>query len=190
MLLYWMTLVVEVIVLVTAAIVYAKTKQWFALFLLIADPFIIATTYFTEYENLPWTKTIFPFAQVEYSASGYNEGKYYGGWEDEYPQGFGRLTYKHFVDEKFYSIVDSQGTYKAIYYEGEFDHGWRRGQGTVVYQGGYKDVGTFYGKWEPGKTVFEGTRWKDDTHYVRLKIVAKDGISGDDIYETDHWLTK
>ena len=182
MLLYWVTLIVEVIVLVTAAIAYAYDKKWFPLFLLIADPFIIATTYFTEYEHLPWTKTIFSFAQVEYSASGYNEGKYYGGWEDEYPQGFGRLTYTHFVDEEFYSITNSEGTYRAIYYEGEFDHGWRKGQGTVVYEGGYKEEGTFYGKWEPGKTVFEGTRWKDDTYEGKLKIIVRDGINADVIF--------
>ena len=60
----------------------------------------------------------------------------------------------------------------------------------VVYDGGYKDIGVFYGKWEPGKTVFKGTRWKDDELYVKLEIVAKDTIYADDKYETDHWLTK
>lgn len=188
MLLFWIPLIAETLVLVISVIVYAKKKEWLALLLLIADPFVIIAAYFAEYENFPWTKTIFPFAQVEYSANGYNEGDYYGGWEDEYPQGFGRLTYKHFVDEEFYSITDSEGVYKAKYYEGEFEYGWRVGQGTVVYDGGYKDVGTFYGKWEPGKMVFDGTRWKDDRYYVNLKIIARDAINADDVYETDQWL--
>ncbi|MCM1221540.1 MAG: hypothetical protein NC548_44385 [Lachnospiraceae bacterium] len=141
---------------------------------------------FSEYESFPWTNKILRFAQVEYSANGYNEGKYYGGWEDEYPQGFGRLTYKHFVNEKFYSIDDSAGKHRAQYYESEFEHGWRVGQGTVVYDASHKDIGTFYGKWEPGKTVFEGTRWKDDKYYAKLTIVATDAIHAEDIYETDH----
>ena len=190
MLLFWITLIVEAVVLVISAIVYAKKKEWFSLFILIADLLVIFCTYFTEYENYPWTKKIFCFAQIEYSANGYNEGNYYGGWENEYPQGFGRLTYKHFVDEKFYAIIDSTGVHKALYYEGELEHGWRVGQGMVLYDGGYKDIGTFYGKWELGKTVFEGVRWKDDKYYVNLKIVAKDAISADDIYETDYWLTE
>lgn len=188
MLLFWLALIVEVMALVVPAILHIKKKEWAALFVLTADLLAITVTYFSEYENFPWTKRIYFFAQVEYSANGYNEGNYYGGWEEEYPQGVGRLTYNHFVDEKFYSIIDSSGTHRAKYYEGEFEHGWRVGQGMVVYDGGYKDVGVFYGKWEPGKTVFEGVRWKDDTYYVNLKIVAKDAINADNIYETDHWL--
>ncbi len=190
MLFFWIALIIEAVVLVVSVIVYSKEKKWFALFLLFADLAAISYTYFSEYENFSWTKTIYRFAQVEYSANGYNEGKYYGGWEDEYPQGFGRLTYKHFVDEQFYSIGDSEGSYRAQYYEGEFEHGWRVGQGIVVYDGGYKDVGVFYGKWEPGKTVFKGTRWKDDELYVNLEIIAQDAIHANNHYETDHWLTK
>lgn len=105
-------------------------------------------------------------------------------------QGKGRLTYHHFVDEQFYSLFDSSGSYRAQYYDGEFDKGWRVGQGTVVYEGGYKDVGTFYGKWKAGKIVFEGQRWKDDKWYVNLTIEATGPITAVDHYETDHWIDK
>lgn len=190
MLLYWIILTIQIIILVVSIVVYVNKKQWFALFILIADICSITLTYFTQYEKFPWTKEIYYFAQVDYSATGYNEGRYYGGWEDEYPQGYGRLTYNHFVDDKFYAIIDVDGAHRAIYYEGEFDHGSRVGHGTVVYESGYKDEGEFYGKWEPGKIVFEGRRWKDEKYYANLKIIARDAISADDIYETEYWLTE
>lgn len=188
--LFWITIIIQIIVLVVSIIYYLFRGNRFALFVLIADLCTITYTYFTEYENFPWTKEIYSFAQVDYSATGYNEGRYYGGWEDEYPQGYGRLTYNHFIDDKFYSIIDMDGAHRAMYYEGEFDHGSRVGYGTVVYEDGYKDEGEFYGKWEPGKIVFEGRRWKDDIYYANLKIVARDAISADDIYETEYGLTE
>lgn len=70
MLFFWITLIIEVVVFVISAVVYAKKKKWFALFLLLADLAAISYTYFSEYENFPWTKTIYRFAQVEYSANG------------------------------------------------------------------------------------------------------------------------
>lgn len=190
MYLFWTIFIIQTIVLIVSAVYYMSTKKWLALFFLIADLVTIPGNYFSKYANFPWTKEIFFFAPVDYAASGYNEGKYYGGWENEYPQGYGRLTYDHFVDGKYYALIGSDGDHKALYYEGGFDHGWRIGQGTVVYEDGYKDVGIFYGKWESGKTVFEGTRWKGDMHYVRIRVVARDAVSADDIYETDYWLTK
>jgi hypothetical protein len=66
----------------------------------------------------------------------------------------------------------------------------RVGYGTVVYESGYKDEGEFYGKWETGKIVFEGRRWKDEKYYANLKKVARDAISADDIYETEYRITE
>lgn len=186
----YIALIIQITILVVSYRKYSKEKNYFALFVLLGDLATIGVTYFSGYENFLWTKEIYFFAPVKYSANGYNEGDYYGGWEDEYPQGYGRITYNHFVDEQYYSINDSDGTHKAIYYEGNFEHGRRMGEGVVVYEDGYKDVGTFYGKWEADKLVFEGTRWKDDKYYAKLKIIAKDTVSGEDIYETDHWMIK
>ncbi len=76
------------------------------------------------------------------------------------PQGRGRLTYTHFVDRKYYSIEDSDGIHKAIYYEGDFEYGIRMGQGSVVYEEGYYDEGEFFDDWEPEKVVFIGKRYK------------------------------
>ena len=188
--LFLLMLIIEAAILVTSVVVYTRRRDWFALFVLIADICAIVGTYFSRYEDFPWTTEIYSFAQVKYSATEYNEGNYYGGWEDEYPQGKGRLTYRHFVDNRFYAITDEAGRHKALYYEGEFDKGWRVGQGVMVYDGDYKDVGTFYGKWEAGKLVFEGTRWKDDKYYLPLRIFARDSVSADDRYGTDHWLVK
>ena len=148
---------------------------------------IAVCSYFSFYSELPWTHYIFSFAPVEYSASGYNEGEYYGGWEVEYPQGYGKLTYKHFVDKKYNAINDDQGVHKALYYEGEFIEGWRHGQGKTVYEDGYIDEGAYYGKWEAGRIVFEGKRYNGNGQYAMLTIEAIDAINGKDIYSTG-WI--
>ena len=93
---FWLLLTVKIIVLIISILVYADKNHWFALFVLIADICSITITNFSEYENFPWTKEIYSFAQVDYFATGYNKGRYYGEWEDEYPQGYGRLRYNHF----------------------------------------------------------------------------------------------
>lgn len=190
MALFWTGLIVEIIIFLVSTVYYKKRKQWFSLVILVADLLAIVTTYFQKYEEFPWTTYIYRFAQIDYSASGYNEGKYYGGWEDEYPQGKGRLTYNHFIDNKFYSINYEGTAYKAEYYDGEFDKGWRSGQGTVVYEGGFKDEGTFYGEWITGKTVFIGKRWLQNDQYncyAELELVATGSTTANDNYITG-WI--
>ena len=167
---------------------FLRKKDMSSVLLLVCDLLTIVVVYFQNYEEYPWTKQIYRFAPIDYLANGFNEGEYYGGWEDEYPQGYGRLTYKHFIDEKFYSITYQGVTYLAEYYEGEFDHGWRVGQGTVVYEGGFRDEGIFYGKWEPGKIVFSGKRWLNDDRYIELEIEAINGADAIDHPGTDTWI--
>lgn len=177
-------------IIFTWALLRSLRKQdWSSVLLLMCDLLSIVVVYFQNYDEYPWTKEIYEFATVDYSANGYNEGEYYGGWEDEYPQGFGRLTYRHFIDEKYYTIEDDEGViHQALYYEGEFDHGRRVGQGTVVYEGGFMDVGTFYGRWEPGKTVFVGTRWQNDNRYLDLEIVAINGVDAYENRDPEGWV--
>lgn len=180
---------VQTIVLLYALFRYWQKQDMLSLILIVCDLLSIVLVYFQYYDEYPWTKEIYKCAPVDYSATGYNEGEYYGGWEDEYPQGFGRLTYRHFIDGKYYTIEDDEGEiHRALYYEGEFDHGWRVGQGTVVYEGGFRDVGTFYGRWEPGKTVFVGTRWQNDDRCLNLEIVAINGVDAYENRDPEGWI--
>lgn len=95
--------------------------------------------------TLPVTKYIFSFAPVAYHGYGYNEGYYYGWWKDGMPQGNERLTYTNYSDGKTYAVEIGEHQYRGLYYEGEFDKGWRVGQVMMYYEGGYRDEGTFYG---------------------------------------------
>ena len=45
MLLYWIILTIQIIILVVSIVVYVNKKQWFALFILIADICSITLTY-------------------------------------------------------------------------------------------------------------------------------------------------
>ena len=121
-----------------------------------------------------------------YHASDYNEGWYEGEWSNGKPNGYGRLTYDDFDDGKYYSLSGADGReYKALYYEGYFVDGYRNGKGVIVYEGGYKDEGTFYGQWTAGKTVFDGKRWLisgNTEGYWPLVIVAVSAAAANDNY--------
>ncbi len=180
--------IIQTVIFIGALIYFLYKKDLSSVLLLVCDLLSIVVVYFQNYEEYPWTKEIYEFATVDYTATGYNEGEYYGGWEDEYPQGFGRLTYRHFIDDKYYSIKYQGEIYRALYYEGEFDHGWRVGQGTVVYEGGFRDEGIFYGKWETGKIVFVGRRWLNDDQYLELEMEAINGVDAKDHYDPQGWI--
>lgn len=95
----------------------------------------------------------------------YNEGWYEGEWSNGQPNGYGKLTYDDFSDGKYYALSFSTSECKALYYEGQFSDGYRYGEGTVGYENGYKDEGTFYGPWQSGKIVFQGKRWLINDRY-------------------------
>lgn len=101
------------------------------------------------------------YVSCHYKSGPYNEGMYEGEWSSGKPHGWGKLTYDGFEDGKFYSITGEDGTtLKAKFYEGNFVDGYRVGYGTVEYEGGYVEEGTFSGLWQPGKLIFEGKRWR------------------------------
>lgn len=121
----------------------------------------------------------------------YVEGYYYGEILEGVLNGKGRLVYIKSDaddDDKQYTIEYNGGFYEAIYYDGYFKDGWRDGEGTVVYEGGFKDVGEFYGKWEAGKTVFDGIRYMNDEYKADLEIVAVSADSARDNYRTNSWI--
>lgn len=178
----------QTIIFIGALIHSIRKKDLSSILLLVCDLLTIVVVYFQSYEKYPWTKEIYSWATIDYLANGYNEGEYYGGWEDEYPQGYGRLTYRHFIDEEFYKITYQGETYRALYYEGEFDHGRRMGQGVVVYEGGFRDEGEFFGKWEAGKVVFIGRRWQNDDRYYDLEMVAINGFDAKSYPEFGDWI--
>lgn len=96
-----------------------------------------------------------------YKNGPYNEGKYVGEWSGGKPHGWGRLEYDGLEDGKYYSITDENGiTRIAKFYEGNFVDGYRVGYGSVEYEGGYIEEGTFSGLWQAGKLIFEGKRWR------------------------------
>lgn len=115
-----------------------------------------------------------------YWKTNYINGWYEGEWNNNHPNGFGKLTYDE-ANIYRYTLGDN----RAIYYEGEFLDGLRYGYGTVVYENGYKDEGTFYGWWQDGKIVFEGKRWLiNDTYngYWPITITATSSTSADTVY--------
>lgn len=99
------------------------------------------------------------FVKCYYHASDYNEGYYEGEWLNGKPHGWGKLVYDDFDDGKFYSLMLNGTSIKALFYEGNFVDGFRSGYGTVTYERGYKDEGTFNGIWKADKITFEGKRW-------------------------------
>ena len=179
----WLLVLFESIIAVSLLVNYARLRDKFGVWGQIGSTAGILITIIGMYHTLPVTKYIFSFAPVEYHGSGYNEGYYYGWWRDGMPQGYGHLTYDNFGDGKTYSLTIGEHEYRGLYYEGEFDKGYRVGQGTVVYEGGYKDEGIFYGIWSEGKKVFEGKRWLiNDTYncYYELEVWATGPITADD----------
>ena len=177
----YIVFIITIILFLIEAYYYLYKKDKFNFLITIGSLIISGASYFQFYSELPWTHRIFAFAPVYYSASGYNEGEYYGEWEIEYPHGKGKITYKHFVDGKYNAIKDSQGEHKALYYEGYFNKGWREGQGKTVYEDGYIDEGIYYGKWESGKIVFEGQRYYSNGQCRQIRIEAQDSVNGRDI---------
>lgn len=121
--------------------------------------------------------------------SGYNEGLYTGEWSNGMPNGWGRLDYIDYNgDGKFYKFFYDDKVYNALYYEGNFSDGARWGNGTVVYEDGWKEEGTFYGAWEAGKKVFEGKVWhKDGSYYLEGCLTATSNTEAEWTWDTDSW---
>ena len=121
--------------------------------------------------------------------SGYNEGVYSGEWSNHAPNGFGKLEYIDYNgDGKFYQFFYENKAYKALYYEGYFSNGARYGAGTVVYEGGWKEEGTYYGAWEPGKKVFEGkVFYANGAYYLEGYLTATSAINGEWTWTTKSW---
>lgn len=179
----WILTVIQAVIAIVLLRVFLKAKDKHGTLGQIGSILGIIVTIIGMYHTLPVTKLIFPFAPVEYHGSGYNEGFYYGLWNDGMPQGWGHLEYYNFSDGKTYSLNVDNHEYRAIYYEGMFDKGYRVGQGIVLYEGGYKDEGTFYGIWSEGKKVFEGKRWLiNDTYncYYELETWATGPVTAND----------
>lgn len=121
--------------------------------------------------------------------NGYNEGLYTGEWHNGMPNGWGRLDYIDYNgDGKFYKFFYDDKAYNALYYEGNFSDGARWGNGTVVYEEGWKEEGTFFGAWEAGKKVFEGKVWhKDGLHYLEGYLTATGSTEGEWTWYTNNW---
>lgn len=78
----------------------------------------------------------------------------------------------------------------AVYYDGAFADGYRYGSGTIKYTDGYYMIGTFYGKWATGKTIFEGKLWHIDKtakKYKTMKSVCTSNYENED-YFSDEWV--
>lgn len=122
-----------------------------------------------------------------YWKTNYINGWYEGEWNNGHPNGWGKLTYDLSDNADHYTLDNN----KALYYEGEFADGLRCGCGTVVYENGYKDEGTFYGCWQDGKVVFKGKRWLiNDTYngYWPITITAS-GTSTEYPPEYGNWCS-
>ena len=121
---------------------------------------------------------------------GYTEGYYTGQWSNGSPNGKGKIIYSNFDDDKFYSMTFGSGeSYKAISYEGDFMNGARYGQGEVIYEGGYREVGAFYGKYQAGKVVFHGTwYYPGNTYYLVGTETATSTTASTWTFETDQWI--
>lgn len=124
-----------------------------------------------------------------YRGSSYNEGDYEGDWSNGKPNGKGTLTYRGFEDGDYYSIWMDGVEYKATSYEGGFRDGWRYGAGKVVYEGGWIQEGTFYGRWTAGEKCFEGRLWhKDGVRYKDCyQTVQSNGKKADWTWTPDTW---
>lgn len=131
------------------------------------------------------------FMAVEYHKGPYNEGTYYGEWHNGDPNGVGTLIYGFFGDGKYYTITEGGQIYKALSYTGGFDQGYRNGEGTVFYEGDYREEGTFYGQWMAGKKVFSGRRWlttETFNGYRELEIVAT-SLEAAEVHWLGDWVS-
>lgn len=185
----WFLVIVQILIIVFLLRDAIKQRNQKDIWGLIKDILGILVTVIALYPTLPCTRYIFPFAPVEYNPTPYVEGYYYGFWKDGMPQGHGRLTYNGFADTQYYSLEVEGQSYKALYYEGEFDLGNRNGEGVVVYESGFIDEGTFKGPWADGVIVFRGKRWYiNDTYngYFDVVVTATSGITSDTDYGEWH----
>ena len=76
--------------------------------------------------------------------SEYIEGWYSGEMENGLPNGIGHLEYDLEEDGYIGCLWVDGIRHRALSYQGEFVDGYRNGQGTLVYEGNIRDVGTFY----------------------------------------------
>ena len=179
----WALVAAQAVIAISLLIGYKKLKDKFGVWGQVGTILGIIVTIIGMYHTLPITRYIFSGAPLEYHGSGYNEGYYYGFWNDGMPQGWGHLEYYNFNDGETYTITVDGHPYRALYYEGYFDKGYRMGKGSVVYEGGYKDEGAFYGIWSEGKKVFAGKRWLINDTYnccYELEVWANGPITADD----------
>ncbi len=109
------------------------------------------------------------------SLTHYNRGYYTGYMLNDKPHGQGILVYPS-ENEYHYSITIGDKVYNALRYEGGFEDGWRKGKGTVYYEGGYREEGTYEGQWAPGNIVFRGKIWDGDKRYIDVIIYSQNGI--------------
>ncbi len=104
--------------------------------------------------------------------SEYIEGWYSGEMENGMPNGIGHLEYD-LEEDGYVGCIWLDGIrYRTLSYEGEFVDGYRNGEGTLVYEGGIKDEGTFYGTWQQGKTIFSGKRYFPSGNVAYIEMVA------------------
>lgn len=109
------------------------------------------------------------------SLTPYNRGYFTGYMLRDKPQGKGTMVYLE-DNEYRYTITMGSNVFKALRYEGSFNDGWRDGEGIVYYEGGYREVGTYYGQWGPNNIVFRGNIWDGDTRYCPAIIYSQNGV--------------
>lgn len=100
----WLLVVAEAGIAIALLVAYKKAKDRHGVWGQIGSILGIIVTVIGMYHTLPITKYIFSFAPIEYHGSGYNEGYYYGFWNDGMPQGHGHLEYYNFSDGETYSV--------------------------------------------------------------------------------------
>ena len=99
----WLLIIIEAIIAIGLLWVFFKERDKHGIWGQVGSLLGIIVTVISMYHTLPVTKYIFSFAPVEYHGSGYNEGFYYGFWNDGMPQGWGHLEYNNFSDGETYS---------------------------------------------------------------------------------------
>lgn len=113
-----------------------------------------------------------------YCGSGYSEGIYTGEYSGGKPNGYGKLEYTdRNGDGLFYTLTFGTQCYRATSYEGYFKDGFRFGEGTVEYEGGYRATGSYYGAWQAEKTVFEGTLYYPDGTARACRMVCDSNLT-------------
>lgn len=110
----WILTVIQAVIAIVLLRVFLKAKDKHGTLGQIGSILGIIVTIIGMYHTLPVTKLIFPFAPVEYHGSGYNEGFYYGLWNDGMPQGWGHLEYYNFSDGKTYSLNVDNHEYRPF----------------------------------------------------------------------------